>query len=302
MGSATRNGRRLSGAKVKKYARTSLRGISILLLIISLQTTGFVEVTLPYFARTFPGEPRIARQELISTDLRICGTGKSHLQHLLPCFANMHLTEAAFCIACNPSEHGFASFFVPIVDIEQSRAANVPLRRRTAAPITFTGGVCGSVLSHPRIDFVDFSVETGVTLPSPHRIGSASGGFPLKGTLNVGIFDWLTAGIEGDIIFFIRPLPGMQKNACWYLKADHFMRGFSALIGYSHSSQRCAPVIWYPTLPYWSMHTIHFSVSFDAAREGHPHLPWVEFFYDRVLSGRDIGGYSLFGFQCGVYF
>ena len=271
-------------------------------LFFALPLHGFIEITTPYHARTFPGEPRLDKQELCSIDMRICGTTKSTCHHRANSFRNLHLTQTAFFLGCNPIEHGFATVFLPLIHLSQSREANTPLECHTTGPITFTVGATGSMLSHQRIDFIDFSVETGLAFPSPHNIGSASAGFPLKGVANIGIFDWLTMGLEADAILFVNPCPSFQKNICWYLKADHFMRGFSAHIGYSYSEQSHTPLIWYPDLCHWSMHTLHISVSFDAARERHPHLPWLEFFCDRVLSGHSVAGYSLVGFRCGVYF
>lgn len=283
------------------FRQTSTKKL-VYFLFFALPANGFIEVTTPYHARTFPGEPRLDKQELCSIDMRICGTTKSTCPHRPSNFNNLHLTQTAFFLGCNPIKHGFVTMFLPLVRISQSREAERPLECHTAGPITFTVGATGSILSHPRIDFIDFSVETGLTFPSPHNIGSASAGIPLKGIANIGIFDWLTMGLEADAILFFNPCPGFQKNICWYLKADHFMRGFSANIGYSYSEQSNTPLIWYPSICHWSMHTLHISVSFDAARERHPHLPWLEFFYDRVLNGRTIAGYSLVGFRCGIYF
>jgi hypothetical protein len=263
---------------------------------------GFIEVTTPYHARTFPGEPRIDKQELCSADMRICGTTKSVCRYRPSSFHNLQYTQYAFFLGCNPIEHGFATAFIPFVHLKQSREANKPLECHATEPITLTVGATGSILSHPRLDFIDFSIESGITLPPSHDIGSASAGLPLKGVANVGIFDWLTVGLEADVILFFNPHPSSQKNICWYFKADHIMRGFSAHIGYSYSTQENTPLVWYPALPCWSMHTLHIAVSFDAAREQHPHLPWLEFFYDHVLSGKNISGYSLVGFRCGTYF
>lgn len=284
--------------------KTALNPIITLIFSLSFTAplTGFIEVSVPYHARAFPGEPRIDKSELWSIDMRISGTTKS-LCHFKPNYFNhLHFTETAFFLACNPAKHAFATLFIPLDHVHQSRAANRPLDWHTAGPVTMTIGATGSYLSHPLIDFIDFSVETGITLPSPGDIGSNSAGLPLKGIASIGIFDWITTGLEADVILFFHPESGFQENICWYLKADHFMRGFSAHIGYSYSKQYNAPLIWYGSLPCWYMHTLHLSASFDAARERHPALPWVEFFYDRVLSGRNIAGYSMIGFRCGVNF
>lgn len=276
--------------------------ISLYLLVFFINTNAVIEVTTPYHARTFPGEPPVDCPELCSVDLRICGTTKSKCREKSAAMKNLHITETSFSLSCNPAQHVFASLFVPLVHIHQSRAANRPLECHTAGAVTLTIGVTGSYLSHPRMDFIDLSVETGITFPSPHNIGSNSAGVPLKGTICIGLFDWLSAGLETDVILFLNPTPGFQENVCWYLKADHFMRGFSAHLGYSYSRQYNSPLIWYQKICWWDMHTLHFALSFDAARERYPSLPWVEFFYDRTLNGHHIGGYSLIGFRCGTNF
>lgn len=283
---------------------TSSKKIAGLLFcsFFSSSLISFIEVSTPYRARSFPGEPRIDKAELCSIDVRVSGTSNGPCRWRPAQLKNIHLSEVAFFLGCNPTDHTFATIFVPSVHLHQSREKNTPLDCHTAGPIAFTIGATGSYLTHPRLDFIDFSVETGITLPSPHNFGSSSAGLPLKGTANIGIFDWLTAGLEADAILFFHPASGFQKNICWYLKADHFLRGFSAHIGYSYSKQTNAPLVWYGCIPCWDMHTLHLSLSFDAARKRHPHLPWVEFFYDRVLSGHTITGYSQIGFRCGIYF
>lgn len=279
-----------------------LRCSLLVFSIFAQPIASFVEVSNPYHARTFPGEPRLDCQELCSIDVRVCGTTKSRCRWHPHAFDNLHITQTGFFLGCNPVPHAFVTMFIPITRVHQCREANVPLECHNAGPITITIGATGSNLSHPRIDFIDFSVETGIALPPSYRFGTRSVGVPLKGAANIGIFDWITTGIEADVIALFSPSPSIQRNFCWYLKADHFMRGFSAHIGYSYSDQSQSPLLWYTSLPCWSMHTAHFAIGFDAARERHPHLPWLEFFYDRVLSGHNIAGYSLVGFRCGVYF
>lgn len=186
------------------------------------------------------------------------------------------------------------------------------------------------------LDFIDATIQTGVLFPtgknkSLHNVLDMPSGYdghyalPIMLDASIGLYEWLTLGIHGDsLIFFnrtaIRHLKTSRKtngfiqlaqaptrihsgalcNAAVYLKADHFLKGLSLLLGYTYSNKKrdtlrpCIPgfnetIINSDSLLFgWRMHTLNLSAEYDFATESHPCAPRIGIVYNRVFGGRRI--------------
>lgn len=154
------------------------------------------------------------------------------------------------------------------------------------------------------LDFVDVTVETGIIAPTA-EFPLATLGIPLRGVAAVGLYDWATMGIAADIVVFFKNNYGRLWDVSFYFKADHVMRGFSMLLGFTHSDEKRVPVPWtcpVERLPFWTMNTFHFLISYDFATEEYPCWPRLEFFYNKVLDGKNIIKAPLWGFTLAADF
>ena len=141
------------------------------------------------------------------------------------------------------------------------------------------------------LDFIDFTAQTGVLLPTGkkkdiHEVFSIPYGYnghwaiPLSGDISFGFFDWLTLGLHADNLFFFKKKECVRMKAdhqtdtgfirlaqgpavvdqgiLWrvgtYVKADHFYNGLSFLFGFSYEQQNRSHI--YPC------DTIKFSTPF----------------------------------------
>lgn len=131
-----------------------------------------------------------------------------------------------------------------------------------------------------RLDYIDFTLQTGLLLPTgkkksinqPFDIAYGYNGhwaFPLMADISFGLFDWFTFGIHADSLFFLKKEqcirmkaahqastgfirlgkgqatvePGIVWRAGTYLKADHFFNGLSLLLGFSYEQQNRTKLI-----------------------------------------------------------
>jgi hypothetical protein len=261
-----------------------------------------------YHARFFPGEPRLAENWLTSVDMR--GSGGSSKEKTDGCgillknapFSRYRTHHFIFDLAQNFCHGWFVSATIPLHRIH---ILEEPEEDRDFSSLSNMNFMAGWTLNYEEtiyLDFIDFTLETGIILPTAKK-PAQSRGMPFHTALAFGIYDWLSWGIQGDIILFFDGNNGRLWDLNWYIKADHFLWGFSALFGYSHSNQTEAPVPWNETtIPFWSMDTFHFFVSYDTAKQSCTWAPHIEFFYNHVLSGKNIIKNSIFGLQIGTNF
>ncbi len=200
------------------------------------------------------------------------------------------------------------------------------------------------------IDFVDFTIKAGCTMPTgkkrdpyvlyslPHGY-NGHWGFPITTQFSIGIFDWITIGIHGEIIPFtsrtqtvaMKTDPsqsGYMKLAYsdaqvalgthwWYglyLKADHVVKGFSLTCAYSNAGQRdtqltplntqfsTAIINNDPAYAGWNMHTVHLGAEYDFTKEGDAIGPRVSFYSNLPVSGTRIFNTTMNGFGIGIDF
>ncbi len=194
------------------------------------------------------------------------------------------------------------------------------------------------------LDYIDVTLRLGVLLPTAQKknedqifslpLGyNGHIGVPLNGALAIGLYEWLTLGSYVNAIWFanktrdVRVRTAAQQSGIIklakfktkidkgtlfhggvYVKADHFVRGFSFLLGYSFANQNsdqlticdsCGPksciVNADPAFAGFKMHTIHLWCEYDFTREDARFGPRLSFFYNREVSGKRIFRTSILG-------
>lgn len=246
-----------------------------------------------FHAQYLPQEPRFSEENLTSPAIRLfmgkthkktdcCGAWEEH------CPAREYLVQGVILDLYQNIYNGFFlggtmpwyHFKINENDIEQ--------KFTTSANFCLMGGWTYNYEECIELDFIDFTFETGFILPTGVYNIHAKG-IPVRGACSLGIFDWITTGISADIVVFFDHQNGRLWDLSWYLKADHFFHGTSITFGYMHSNQHKTPIPWSEGyLPFWSMDTFNFELSYDAACLDHPFLPCLHFFYNHVLSGKNI--------------
>lgn len=185
------------------------------------------------------------------------------------------------------------------------------------------------------VDFIDTTLKFGVITPTgkarnennPFSLPLGYNkhlGFSCTGDGSLGIYEWLTFGIHGGIIAFLKRCQqlrmktdfcqsGMIKLAqgsaktylgpIWdigaFIKADHLGQGLSILLAYAYVNKRNDTVcpsdktIFSPqivnsdaALQGWDMHNIHLLVEYDFTKEGMRAGPRLGFIYNANVGGR----------------
>lgn len=198
------------------------------------------------------------------------------------------------------------------------------------------------------LDFVDLTFKVGIIAPTGKKrnenklFSLAMGnnghtGFEISFDTAFGVYEWLTIGTHINALGFldrtahirIKTSPeqsgmiylakekakisrGAILNAGAYFKADHFVYGFSALLGYSFTQQNnstvspCNHMISAhiasdnEQLKRWKMHIIHSSIEYDFSRKQWRYGPSVSLFYNKIVGGRRIFKTDMFGAECGL--
>ncbi len=190
------------------------------------------------------------------------------------------------------------------------------------------------------IDYVDLTIAAGVSCPTAPRICLADifvlplgydghVGVPLYASASLGVWDWLTVGLNSAGILFVpktRPValttdsaqsgwirlarvPARVRRAgVWhidgYVKADHVIDGLSLLFdfGHDHAGKTCMTPCNNDLHSYtdarnwgWSMTTFHLVIDYDAATFARPYLPHGSFTVDTAIKGRHALKTTLFG-------
>jgi len=167
------------------------------------------------------------------------------------------------------------------------------------------------------LDFIDATIRFGVTLPtSKQRCEDHVFSLPLGynghtgifGVFDVafGLYDWATLGMHFDATWFNKRCKNLRvKTACeqsgliklakenaqvrrgtmfnggMHFKADHFIGGFSLIVGYSYSTKQKDELDCFRSpcidcniansdcaLQKWTMHTMHLFAEYDFTKDG----------------------------------
>lgn len=187
------------------------------------------------------------------------------------------------------------------------------------------------------LDYVDVDAKIGVLFPTAKRrnedevfslpLGyNGHYGVPLKFACSLGYWEWFTAGLHIGALFLIeknktiRMRTDAQQNGffnlalgkakvdpgtIWeissYIKADHFAKGLSLLVGYCYTQKdhdcinpvdrnQFNPAIVNTDQQFlgWNMHVIHFMAEYDFTKLSTDLGPRIGFFYNLVIGGKRI--------------
>jgi len=277
-------------------------------LILVLLGMGTITLSLIAFdqsrffhAQYFPQEPRFEEKNLTSLMLRAF-TGKTYKQtdscgttiqiaDFTPEKSYYQIQSVILDVYQNIHNGFYMGATVPWYHFKIDEFCNGITHEKkivTSANICLIGGYTHNYEACEELDFIDFTLETGLILPTGDNHLQARGVL-FRGATATGLFDWITTGISADIVGFFDHHNGRLWDITWYLKADHALHGISCLLAYTHSNQHKTPVPWSNAcLPFWTMDTLNFELSFDSACFEHPFLPSFYFYYNHVLSGKNV--------------
>lgn len=217
--------------------------------------------------------------------------------------------------------------------ISKEKTPLMALKKRGVGDVTLYGGWTINYQDTLVLDYIDATVKVGALIPTgaqknstnPLSIPLGYGGHPgltLCADGSLGVYDWLTVGAHFEtIIFFSKNqqfcpdvidnicsapciTANVHKGAIWqictYVRADHLIRGLSALVGYSYTQQRKESVSACLSDMYnsiiiprnslcngWSMHTVHTAIEYDFTQECMRIGPRIGAFYDIQVKGKN---------------
>lgn len=243
-----------------------------------------------------------------------------------------HIIEANLALSQNFDRGFFAQAHIPLRKLSLTHLPALgdlqgQHTSRDFGDLSILGGWTINYEDTQDLDYIDATVRGGLLFPTgakrkPIYLIDISNGynghyaFPLSLDLAIGWYDWITVGMHGGYMPFIKrsaereliyPSPGTIWEANAYFKADHMLLGLSFLFDYSyahqtgHSQQTVIPNPD-PQFNTWTMHTLNFLVSYDFATYAQPHLPEVGFFYNLIVGGRRIFNADMAGLSFGITF
>lgn len=260
-----------------------------------------------FHAQFAPQEPRFEKPDLTSATVRAAfgSTRKKNDSCGIEITADCDDRYSIQALIFDFSHTFCRGFFVnATLPFYHFKIYEKPLQQKfnSASNFCFT---CGWTINYEEceeLDFIDATLETGFIAATAEQPFNAWG-IPLHGVISWGAYDWVSVGISADIVGFFTPHNGRLWDVSWFIKADHIIRGLSCFLGYTHSNQTETPVPWScEVLPFWTMDTFNFSVSYDSACLSHPFLPSIEFFFNHVLSGQNCLQTPLWGCKLTTYF
>lgn len=282
------------------------RILLIVFCIISCKTDAF-DLSHPFHAQFKARQPFFEKAYLTSGGLRAAfgSTRKRNDACGIPRDGDCEDRYSIQAFVFDATHTFCRGFFVSAtLPIYHFKITEKPLHREfwSAANLCLTGGWTLNYQEFEQLDFMDVTLETGFVAATAEKPWNAWG-IPLRGVISWGVYDWMTAGLAADIVGFFTPHNGRLWDVSWFLEADHVIRGLSCYLGYTHSNQTQTPLPWScEILPFWTMDTFHFSLSYDSACLAYPFLPCAEFFFNHVMSGKNILQMPLWGFGLTTHF
>jgi hypothetical protein len=224
-----------------------------------------------------------------------------------------------------------------------------PIQETSLGDLTLSVGWAYSYNESDQIDYVDVDLQAGVLFPTgklrnEDKIFSlpfgynGHYGFPVAFDLAFGTLEWVTIGGGAQGIAFAsstrnirlrtaphqsgiitlakgyaKVSPGPLFIGTAYVKADHFARGFSLLIGYNYTKKNadkvspCDPCFCNETVasnygPYlpWHQHTLNIVVDYDFSREEQRTGMRLSFFYNAHIDGERVFATNMAGTTIGI--
>lgn len=264
----------------------------LLLFLLTISPLRAFDQSHFFQAPFFPEGPRFATKDLTSARLRFA-EGVTHTR-TDSCGAPRNTADNRYRIEAivgdfvhNFGEEIYAGITIPVYQFHIREDA-IWFRDSSLGNICLSIGWTTHYEACRELDFVDFSIETGVIAATANRPWQTSG-VPLRAVVEFGLYDWLSTGLAADAVVFFDCNNGRLWDVSWFLKADHVVRGFSFGFGYTHSDQTTTPVPWSDEIvPFWRMNSFNFIIGYDLACETSPLSPEIEFFYNKVLDGKNV--------------
>lgn len=215
--------------------------------------------------------------------------------------------------------------------------------------LTILGGWSQNYQNTDTLDFVDIDAKIGILFPTGARrnihesFDLAQGydghwGVPLKFAMAIGALEWFNLGVHLGALFFMNKTRNrrlktsinqngfiklatgeveIDKGTIWdfgtYIKADHFVKGLSILLGYSYNKKDADCMEPKDTTTFdsciinsdreyqsWRIHTFHFLIEYDFAQKPSDIGPRIGFFYNRVVGGRRVFNANMKAAYCGI--
>lgn len=232
--------------------------------------------------------------------------------------------------------------------LERFSLTTQPFDKTGIGDLTLLGGWTLNYQDTIFLDYVDVDAKIGILFPTaaardinnPFSLPLGYNrhyGVPLKFDLSFGAWDWFTWGFHlGALFFFERKVnmriktsleqngliklaqanintePGSIWDVSTYIKADHFMRGLSFLVGYSFNQQDAfcftannnaystSILLTDELFKQWRMHTLHALVEYDFTQSPCGVGPRIGLLYNYVIDGKRIFDTSLLGGYVGI--
>lgn len=214
---------------------------------------------------------------------------------------------------------------------------------------TVLGGWTLNCLDTCYLDYYDVTAKVGILFPTgkkrklsnPFDLPTGYDGFyglPLKFDCSFGYWEWFTMGAHIGALFLfertqllalktapeqngfiflaqgeVKVDPGTIWEVSTYVKADHFFRGLSILVGYCFTLKDadCIEATNYALFPpyivksdprfkSWRMHVVHWFFEYDFAQSPNDVGPRVGCFYNWLIGGRRIFDTKIAGVSFGI--
>jgi len=235
-------------------------------------------------------------------------------------------------------QHGSRSqrLLVKRLELTESDSHQLAMKKNGVGDAVWYLGWTKNYQETIKLDYIDFTAKLGALIPSADPANPSLLDIPLgynkhpgiAFTLDssIGAYDWLTVGGHlgalalfdrettacmqtdlqpNDVTAFIKGKAcehsGPIVQAAAYAKADHLVRGFSLLTGYSFTQKAhdcltpCDTKLFTqrivnqdPRLQGWEMHVIHLFAEYDFTQEDMQFGPRVGLFYNHPFAGKRI--------------
>lgn len=253
--------------------------------------------------------------------------------------SNIHYTDLSPDDTIRPNKNtpAWISFLQNIDAIlNQHRISIKKSSRAGIGDLSFLGGWAGTYFDTVILDYIDVDAKIGVLFPTgktrdirnPFELPlgyNGHYGMPLKFDVAFGAFEWITIGShigalflfdrttniriktseqQQGFIFLATEKAKIKSGTLWdmsaYVKADHFCKGLSVLLGYSYNQKDHDEIkhvhhtfdlsVANKDLRFkgWIMHVLNVIVEYDFSKYREDIGPRAALWYNHVLSGKRI--------------
>lgn len=268
------------------------------------------------------------------------------------CIKDICITDLTECSPCCPTNtapqwQAFLNNFDAILN--RYGLSKDPFCSTEIGDLTLFAGWTYNYQDTTVLDFVDTTVRLGVCIPTSHFPSQEfvfalphgyckNVGVPISAQFSFGAYEWVTFGAHIETIVFAKTTHNIRMKTALYqtgmfklaqgdaeiargtiwrsgafVKADHFVRGLSCLLGYSFVEQNrtfltpCDRSVFNASivntdqaLRGWKMHTMHLFAEYDFTREDSEYGLRIGLFADLPVSGKRIFQTNSFGGSCGI--